>query len=169
VAAAPRPTVRGIVLDAAERVLLQAYLNPTVHRRGGAPHAVPVWIAPGGGLAAAEPPAVGLAREWAEETGLHDVVWGAWLWRRTFELRYQGKWRTFEELYRLGRVARDAPAIVPNGLEPHERAAVRGYRWWPLDELARSEETVYPPRLAVRLAAALEVEPDTPIDISADG
>jgi 8-oxo-dGTP pyrophosphatase MutT (NUDIX family) len=166
---ARRPTVRGVVVDAAGRVLLQAHLDPTVHRRGGAPHTAPVWIAPGGGLAPGEPPAAGLAREWAEETGIHDVAWGAWLWRRTVELRYQGCWRAFEERYRLGRVARDAPAVVPTGLEPHEREAVIGYRWWSLGDLARSGETVYPPRLATRLAAVLTAPPDEPVDISAEG
>jgi ADP-ribose pyrophosphatase YjhB (NUDIX family) len=166
---ARRPTVRGVVVDAAGRVLLQAYLDPTVHRRGATPHTSPVWIAPGGGLAPGEPPDVGLAREWAEETGVHGVAWGAWLWRRTVELRYHGRWRAFEEHYRLGRVDTDAPTVAPAGLEPHEREAVIGYRWWPLDELARSSETVYPPRLATRLVAALADPPDAPIDISADG
>jgi 8-oxo-dGTP pyrophosphatase MutT (NUDIX family) len=164
-----RPTVRGVVVDAAGRVLLQAYLDPTVHRRGGTPHVVPVWIAPGGGLEPGEAPAPGLAREWAEETGLRAVTWGAWLWRRTVELRYRGRWRVFDELYRLGRVAGEAPAIVPVGLEAHERAAVIGYRWWPLDELGRSRETVYPPSLATRLTTALEAPPDAPIDISHEG
>ncbi len=158
------------MLDPDDRLLLLSYLDPTVHGRGRGPHASPVWIAPGGGLNASEDPAAGLAREVLEETGLADVAWGAWLWRRVVELRYEGRWRRFEELYRLGRVATRRPATEPTALDPHERSALRGFRWWPLVELRTTTDTVYPPRLAARLDAALVEGPGAgPIDISPDG
>jgi 8-oxo-dGTP pyrophosphatase MutT (NUDIX family) len=134
------------------------------------PHATPVWIAPGGGLRPGEDPAAGLARELLEETGLRDVAWGPWLWRRTVELHYHGRARRFLEVYRLARVAADRPAIAPGGLEPHEHAVLLGHRWWDLAALRSTAGVVYPPRLAARLRAALRAPaPAEPIDISSDG
>lgn len=167
---AVRATVRAMVLDRDERVLLQAYLDPTVHGHDRAPHTTPVWIAPGGGLRPGEDAAAGLARELAEETGLVDLAWGAWLWSRSVDLRYQGRWRRFEERYRLGRVAAARPAVAPAALEEHERSVLLGHRWWTLDDLLATRETIYPPRLAQRLAAVLGADPPAEaIDISADG
>ena len=165
-----RPTVRALVLDADDRVLLQAYSDPTVHRPGQPPQRGPMWIAPGGGLAHGEDPGEGLAREVREETGLRDVAWGAWLWRRTVELHYQGRVRRFVEHYRLGRVASARPAVVPTALEPHEHAVLLGHRWWTLAALRATNDTVYPPRLAARLTGALAGPPPAaPLDISAEG
>jgi len=165
-----RATVRAIVLDRDDRLLLLSYLDPTVHGRARGPHALPVWIAPGGGLRGGEESAAGLAREVAEETGLVDVAWGAWLWRRAVELHFEGRWRRFEELYRWGRVATARPTAAPTALEGHERTALRGHRWWTLDELRATSDTVYPPRLVARLDAVwAEGAPDAPIDISGDG
>ena len=167
---APRPTVRAIVLDAAERALLQSYLDPSVHRPGGAPHTTPVWIAPGGGLRPGEDPATGLARELLEETGLREVTWGPWLWLRTVDLHYRGRTRRFTEHYRLARVAAYGPTITPAGLEPHERAVLLGYRWWTLADLLANTPVVYPPRLAERLGEALTgAAAAEPVDISTDG
>ena len=166
----PRSTVRALVLDADERLLLQSYLDPTVHRPDGLPHRTPVWIAPGGGLTPGEAAAAGLEREWWEETGIAGVAWGPWLWRRTVDLHYQGRVRRFVEHYRLGRVTAAAPHAEPTALEPHEHGALLGYRWWPLPELLATSDVVYPPRLAERLTAVLEGAPtDAVVDISHEG
>ena len=66
------------------------------------------------------------------------------------------RWRSFEERYRLGWVAGSALPVAPTGLELHEREALRGRRWWSLDDL---RATVYPSRLAELLAAVLEGGP----------
>ncbi len=130
----------------------------------------PAWIAPGGGLRPGEDPAAGLARELVEETGLADLEWGPWLWRRTVELHFQGRVRRFEERYRLARVGEARPDVQPAALEPHEHAVLLGHRWWDLETLRSSAAVVYPPRLAARLIAALrEPAPAEPIDISAEG
>ena len=166
-----RSTVRALVLDADDRLLLEWYLPADVRRPGGLPHREPVWIAPGGGLAPGETPEAGIERELWEETGLVGVAWGPWLWRRTVDLHYQGRVRRFIEHYRLGRVADvAAPRVAPTALEPHERQALLGHRWWRLPELAATPDVVYPPRLAGRLAAVLAGAPtDAVLDISHEG
>jgi 8-oxo-dGTP pyrophosphatase MutT (NUDIX family) len=162
--------VRAIVLDRDRRLLLLSYLDATVHGRARGPHASPVWIAPGGGLRVGEEPAAALQREVVEETGLVGVDWGAWLWRRTIDLRFEGRWRRFEELYRWGRLPVAEPAAIPTALDAHEHAALLGYRWWTLEELRATRDPVYPPRLAARLDAVCRAgAPATPIDISGDG
>jgi 8-oxo-dGTP pyrophosphatase MutT (NUDIX family) len=174
VAIAPTPevrsTVRALVLDADDRLLLEWYFNPTVRRPGGLPHRTPVWLAPGGGLAPGETAEAGLERELREETGIVGVTWGRWLWRRTVDLHYQGRVRRFVESYRLGRVTAAAPRADPTALDPHERGALLGHRWWRLPELLTTTDVVYPPRLAERLVAVLAGAPtDAVVDISHEG
>ncbi|MFN2322006.1 MAG: NUDIX domain-containing protein [Trueperaceae bacterium] len=168
--ARPRPTVRVLLLDAADRVLLQSAVDPEVRRPGAPATDAPAWFPPGGGLEPGEDPAAGLARELREETGFVDVAWGAWTWRRVVELQLRGEVRRFEEAYRLARVAALRPTPRPTAFEPWEARTFRGFRWWTLPELAQTSERVFPPRLAERLAALLaDGPPPAPIDVSADG
>jgi 8-oxo-dGTP pyrophosphatase MutT (NUDIX family) len=168
--ARPRPTVRVLLLDPADRVLLQALVDPGVRRPDEAATDALAWVAPGGGLEPDEDPGAGLARELREETGFVDVVWGAWVWRRTVDLHVHGEVRRFEEAYRLARVAVEQPTPRPTAFEPWEARTFRGFRWWTLADLASTSDRVFPPKLARRLAALLARGPaPTPIDVSADG
>lgn len=162
--------MRVLLLDAGDRVLLQAFVDPGVRRPGTPATDAPAWFPPGGGLEAGEPPEDGLARELREETGFTDVSWGPWVWRRTVDLDVHGQVRRFEEAYRLARVAGTRPTPSPTALEAWERMAFRGFRWWTVEELRASDARVFPPRLAARLADLLEHGPPTaPIDVSPDG
>ncbi len=162
--------MRVLLLDPADRVLLQAFVDPGVRRPGAPTTDAPAWFPPGGGLDPGEDPAAGLARELHEETGFDDVAWGAWVWRRTVDLLVDDEVRRFEEAYRLARVAVARPTPRPTAFDPREQRTFRGYRWWTLAELAATSERVFPPRLGQRLAALLtEGPPATPIDVSVDG
>ena len=165
-----RPTVRVLLLDPADRVLLQAFVDPDVRRPGAPPLDAPAWFPPGGGLEPGEDPAAGLARELREETGFVDVAWGAWVWRRTADLLVHGEARRFEEAYRLARIAAPHPTPHPTAFEPWEARTFRGFRWWTVVELAETTERLFPPGIARRLSALLAGDlPDAPIDVSADG
>jgi hypothetical protein len=53
------------------------------------------------------------------------------------------------------RLAGDGVAIPTDGWTQLELAAMDGLRWWPLDELRRTDEVIYPPDLGDRVAAVL--------------
>lgn len=168
--ARPRPTVRVLLLDPVDRVLLQAFVDPGVRRPGAAPTDAPAWFPPGGGLERGEDPAVGLARELREETGFVDVAWGAWVWRRTVDLLVHGELRRFEEAYRVARTAVERPTPHPTAFEPWEARTFRGFRWSTVGELAASRARLFPPGIARHLSTLLaDGPPNEPIDLSAEG
>jgi 8-oxo-dGTP pyrophosphatase MutT (NUDIX family) len=165
-----RPTVRVLLLDPADRLLLQAFVDPEVRRPDAPPTDAPAWFPPGGGLEPGEDPGAGLARELREETGFVDVAWGAWVWRRTVDLLVHGERRRFDEAYRLARVGVERPTPRPTAFEPWEARTFRGFRWWTVEDLGATRERLFPPGIARRLAALLEDgPPEGPIDVSADG
>lgn len=165
-----RPTVRVLLLDPADRLLLHAFVDPEVRRPGAPPSDAPAWFPPGGGLEPGEDPAAGLARELREETGFVDVAWGAWVWRRSLDLLVHGEVWRFDEAYRMARVATQQPTPRPTAFEPWEARTFRGSRWWTVEELATTRARLFPPGIARRLGALLSSgPPDAPIDISADG
>lgn len=162
--------MRVLLLDVADRVLLQAFVDPEVRRPGAAATEAPAWFPPGGGLEPGEEPAAGLARELLEETGFDDVAWGPWVWRRSVDLLLHGEVRRFEEDYRLAHVALERPTPRPTAFGPWEAHTFRGYRWWTLAELEATSERLFPPGIARRLRKLVaDGPPSAPIDISNDG
>ncbi len=162
--------MRVLLLDPADRVLLQAFIDPEVRRPGAPASDAPAWFPPGGGLEPGEEPAAGLARELLEETGFVDVAWGPWVWRRTVDLWLHGEVRRFEEAYRLARVASERPTPRPTALSPWEASTFHGFAWWTLADLEATSARLFPPGIAPRLSALVaDGPPSAPIDISTDG
>jgi 8-oxo-dGTP pyrophosphatase MutT (NUDIX family) len=140
----PRPSRRGrykrrsariLLLDGEDRLLLFRFGE----RQGG--HC---WITPGGGVGRGESLAEAAARELREETGLvvspdelgvpvavtsgyADLGW------------IRGTLRDDFFLHRTSVLDVDT-----TGQEEFERAQLTGFRWWTLDDLAATEEAVYP-------------------------
>ncbi|MGW0805874.1 NUDIX hydrolase [Nonomuraea sp. NPDC002799] len=138
-----RPTARVILAAPDDRILLFRVVPP-----GPFPQE-PAWHLPGGGIEAGETPAQAAAREALEETGhvlspagLGDPVAvneGAWhnLGRHFYSVH----------TYFFARVA--SQAMVPTALEDYEEEQfLLGHRWWSADELAVTDERVFPPGLA---------------------
>lgn len=143
-----RGAARVLLLDERDRVLLLHGHDPAdpTHR---------YWFTPGGGLEAAESPAQAAARELFEETGrrvdpceLHQTAF-----RECVDIPFDGAIYRQDQCYFALRVP--AFTVVHAALEANERRSLDGHRWWPLDELRRTDENVYPERLPDMLASLI--------------
>lgn len=143
-----RSAARVLLLDGDGRVLLVRGHDPE------APEAAGWWFTPGGGLEAGEDAHAAAARETFEETGhrvddLHGPVA-----RRSSVFRFQGRLIEQREVYFVSHVDAFEPSSA--GWTELEQRVLSGSRWWTLDELRATEETVYPETLAELVATALE-------------
>jgi G:T/U-mismatch repair DNA glycosylase/ADP-ribose pyrophosphatase YjhB (NUDIX family) len=138
-----RDSVRALVVDANDRVLLMRFENPAT----GATW----WATPGGGIEQGEDHDAALRRELSEEIGLHDFELGPVFW----ELERTFPWdrrliRQNNTIY-VVRVSAHEPAPSVDLLDE----GVSGFRWWTIDEMARTDERLTPPGLVDRVRTIL--------------
>ncbi len=136
---AVRNTVRVLLLDPAQRLLLMAYRNLDD------PTAPVVWATAGGEIEVGETIEQAALREIAEETGQRDVRLGPRVW--------YGEWTRpgrppvrFKETFIVAQAAGDALSF--DGWTDHERRQIADARWWTLPQIAASAQTIYPIGLA---------------------
>jgi 8-oxo-dGTP pyrophosphatase MutT (NUDIX family) len=150
-----RRSARVLLLDRSDRVLLLKFVD----RRGA------IWITPGGGVDDGEPLRDAAARELREEVGLaadpellgsvvaHTSGYADLGWARGL----------FRDDFFCYRVA--AHRVDTTGLEPFERDVLLDHRWWTVEELAATTETVFPfglvPLLTQLIAGHMPPEPVT--------
>ncbi len=151
-----RPTARVLLLDPGDRILLMKGRLPSN------PDAPGVWFTIGGGIEPGESLYEAAAREIVEETGLTDAVLGEIGWRGEVVLPDR-KQRPilFKDTFILARCA--GGAVVRHGWQALEQEFVDDMRWWALDELEATGESVFPPDLVARLRAVLGNSPKKPV------
>ncbi|GAA3960843.1 hypothetical protein GCM10023085_49150 [Actinomadura viridis] len=154
-----RRSARVLLVDGSGRILMFRF--PRAFKRPDLGHC---WITPGGGVGEGEELAVAAARELREETGLvvapeelgstvavtsgyADLGWSRGVFRDDFFLhRVAG---TYE--------------VDTSGQEPQERSQITAHRWWTPEDLAATDEAVYPlelvPLLTDLLAGRVPAEP----------
>jgi 8-oxo-dGTP diphosphatase len=144
-----RPSARLLVLDTAGRVLPFRF----VHVRG--PMAgQEYWATPGGALKPGETFEQAAIRELQEETGIQTADVGSQVARRQFELQLPGGERvTADERYFAVRTAETA--ISSEGWTALEKELMSCHRWWSLDDLSKTSETVFPENLVEMLSVAV--------------
>ena len=141
-----RPSVRAVILDDQDRVLLCQFDLPT--------QGVVVWAPPGGGIEAAESPLEALKRELDEEIGLALVNEPPHVWhqRAVAEGQAEGYDGVINDYYLI-----KTDNFTPNGsLGPEILRAenISRFRWWSLGELQTHRgDAIFGPR---DLAALLE-------------
>lgn len=155
-----RPTVRVLLLDETDRILLMKGRLPS--RRDG-PGA---WFTVGGGLEPGETPHAAAAREIREETGIEEVRLGPRVAVREGVMRLAGDEPVLiREDYLVARCRGAEP--VRHGWQADEQELIDDIRWWTHAELAATEERVYPPGLADLMAEVVAGRfPAAPIVIS---
>lgn len=152
-----RHTARLIVLDAAGRVLLFR-----VHLPSGRTF----WITPGGRLEPGERAEDAAQRELVEETGLHILSIGPQLWLQEQVLDVGDGEEWLRERYFLVMAGASGQTLDHARRTEEEAAVLREDRWWSLDELRQTAETVFPLDLAPLLEPVLAGQiPATPVRI----
>ena len=150
-----RSTARAIVLNSENRVLLLRFEFP------GAPgsdagHKTIFWATVGGAIEEGETFMQALLRELREETGLSEqnAEIAPPLWFGEHDVPFGGELVHFSEQFSLVR-ASDVP-LSPAGLTEEERQVVSASKWWSVEELRTTNETVYPPNLAKLIAGIID-------------
>jgi 8-oxo-dGTP pyrophosphatase MutT (NUDIX family) len=145
-----RSAARVLLLDDADRLLLFCGVDPLIPD-------VRFWFTPGGGVEGEESLPDAARRELQEETGCTGVRLGPPVWTRSSDFEFEGERIRQHETYFIGRVG--AWEVDTTGFTELEQRAVLWHRWWTLDELRATDETLYPSTLATRLSDLLRDGP----------
>jgi 8-oxo-dGTP pyrophosphatase MutT (NUDIX family) len=144
-----RAAARLLVLDPGERLLLFRFAFTR-----GALAGRTNWALPGGGIEPGETPEQAAIRELHEETGIIVDDVGASVGERSYKMRLpSGEVVAGHETYFLVRIA-SAADISRDGWTKLETEIIAEHRWWTVDDLRATSETVYPINLMTMLQQA---------------
>lgn len=142
-----RPSARLLVLNPAGEVLLFKFVH-TDDALAGTEH----WATPGGGLEAGESFHDAAIRELREETGLAIDAVGEPVGHRRFVMRLpSGEDVIGVEQYFV--VEASSSVLSRAGWSEHETRVMAAHRWWSMEALRSTRETVYPEQLLEMLGA----------------
>lgn len=143
-----RQSVRGLILDPDDNVLLVRFEGAPLEPAGG------FWANPGGGIEPGESALDALRREMREEVGLDVDALGPEVWTKTAYFSMPG-WTGQVDHIHLLRVDHFEPKPL---LTPEQLAAelVREVRWWSLDEIMTSDATFAPRAFRIHLRRLLD-------------
>ena len=140
-----RPSSRLLIIDPLQRVLLFRFAHSH-----GALNGQTYWATPGGGVKAGETFEDAAIRELWEETGVNIEDPGPQIAQRQFDLQLpDGEIVQADERYYRIQVADNR--LSTDAWTANEIECMAEYKWWSLQELAETSETVWPENLMVLL------------------
>lgn len=142
-----RRSARTILLSPANDVLLIHFVVP----RSGGDFAF--WATPGGEVEEGEDDLSAAERELCEELELTVELLGP-VHRSQAEFEHKGAMVLSIDVFFLGRCERDAPRLSPFTQE--ERAVLRSARWWTIDEIETTNESLFPEGLSAIVRQLVE-------------
>jgi 8-oxo-dGTP pyrophosphatase MutT (NUDIX family) len=148
-----RRAARVVLVDREDRTLLLRGSDPA---RPG----LRWWFTPGGGLDAGETSAEGAVRELREETGLRidPAELGEPVWHQVTHFSYDNRTYRQEQDFYLVRVPEWQ--VDTAGFDVEEQRTIDAHRWWTADELAGTDETIFPEELPDLLRRLTAVHPE---------
>lgn len=133
-----RQAARVILVDEQDRVLL-------IHGRDPArPDRPTWWITAGGGQDEGESAEDAARREVLEETGIVLGELGPVVLRRVVDFEFEGVQVRQHDVFFLVRVHAGEVGLDTSGWDDIERRALLELRWWRPEELAVTDDVVYP-------------------------
>ncbi len=145
-----RRAARVILFDERDRVLLFRGIDSTD------PDATPWWFTPGGGLEPGETPRDAALREVLEETGIRLPSVSGPVFEQEMNFTFESEPLHQYEQFFVAHV--DRVEINSVGWSDLEKRTMLESRWWTLDELESTSETIYPHNLANLVRVQLRVE-----------
>ena len=139
-----RRSARVILVNSRRDVLLIRFV---VERQN---HPFIFWATPGGEVESNETDIDAARRELQEELGL-DIDLAGPVHKFTSEFEHEGSVVSNTDVFFVGRC--DAPTPDLQFATQAERVAMKELRWWPIAELERTEEVVFPSDLSKALEA----------------
>lgn len=144
-------TARAVMFDPLDRVLLFEFELPAGFIGNGARR---FWATPGGEIEAGEDVRNALVREVQEETGIADCIYGRELWFGSNELIFKGE--PVKTLERFFLVRSPTATLNTGNWTDVERDVMRAHRWWTVEELIATPETIFPPGFGYLVEAFLK-------------
>jgi 8-oxo-dGTP diphosphatase len=130
-----RRSARAILLSPTKEILLIRFVVP---RSNGE---FAFWATPGGEVEEGEDDLAAAHRELREELELTVELQGP-VHVSEVEFEHNGALVFSTDVFFLGRCAREAPRLRPFTTE--ERAVIRSSRWWTMDEIETTSESLFP-------------------------